>query len=131
MLKRFFRFGCTMVEVIYNPVKEVVIMEYIRFPNAEELIKNMILPPGQPAILYWADGVVFLPIPLPTNNAKVVEELMNGRVYWMSVSFAPLSTYTPMLSAEKGPEAMVVNVSRSPTLSHVARWLREKLLTEK
>ncbi len=118
-----------MVEIVYNPVKEIVILEYIVYPTAEELIKNMLLPPGQPAVLYWAEGVVFLPIPLAVNNTKVVEELMKGRIYWTSVSFAPMATYSHMLSAEKGPEAMVINVSRSPTLSQVARWLKERLQT--
>nr|BAL53430.1 hypothetical conserved protein [uncultured crenarchaeote] len=116
-----------MVEIVHQPVKELVIMEYIRFPSAEELVRNMLLPPGQPAVLYWAEGVVFLPIPVPTNNAKVVEELLNGRVFWMSVSFAPMANYSPMLSVEKGPEAMVINVSRSSLLTQVARWLKSKL----
>lgn len=118
-----------MVEIVHQPVKELVIMEYIRFPSAEELVRNMMLPPGQPAVLYWAEGVAFLPIPVPTNNAKVVEELLNGRVFWMSVSFAPMANYSPMLSVEKGPEAMVINVSRSNLLTQVARWLKSKLST--
>ncbi|MCS6769822.1 MAG: hypothetical protein NZ570_05235 [Candidatus Caldarchaeum sp.] len=116
-----------MVEIVYNPVKEIVVLEYIKYPTADELIRNMILPPGQPAVLYWADGVVFLPIPLVANNTKVIEEIMNGRLYWMSVSFAPLPNYSQMLSAEKGPEALVINVSRSQTLSTVARWLKQRL----
>lgn len=115
-----------MVEIIHSPVKQVVIMEYVRFPSAEELVKNMILPPGQPAVLYWAEGVVFLPVPLPTNNTKVVEELLNGKVYWMSVSFAPMPSYSAMLSAEKGPEALVINVSRSSLFTQIARWLKDR-----
>ncbi|MEM2095174.1 MAG: hypothetical protein QXX19_01440 [Candidatus Caldarchaeum sp.] len=119
-----------MVEIVYSPLKEIVVLEYIKYPTADELIRNMLLPPGQPAVLYWADGVVFLPIPLASNNTKVVEELMSGRVYWMSVSFAPLPNYTQMLSAEKGPEALVINVSRSPTFSAVAKWLKQRLASE-
>ena len=115
-----------MVEIIHSPVKQLIIMEYIRFPNAEELVKNMILQPGQPAVLYWAEGVIFLPIPVPANNTKVIEELLNGRTYWMSVSYALMPTYSTMISAEKGPEALVINVSRSHLLSQVARWLKER-----
>ncbi|MEM4408344.1 MAG: hypothetical protein QXI19_06340 [Candidatus Caldarchaeum sp.] len=116
-----------MVEIVYSPVKTIVIMEYVKYSTAEELIRNLLLPPGQPAVLYWAEGVVFFPTPFAANNTKVVEELMNGRIYWMSVSFAPMTAYTPMLSVEKGPEAMVINVSRSQTLSQVAKWLKERL----
>jgi len=118
-----------VVEIIYNPIKSIVILEYIKYSTAEELVKNLLHPPGQPAVLYWAEGVVFFPIPLAANNTKVVEELMSGKIYWMSVSFAPMAVYSPMLSAEKGPEAMVINVSRSQTLSQVARWLKERLET--
>lgn len=116
-----------MVTVSHRPIKEVVILDYVKFPSAEELVKNMVIQPGAPAVLYWAEGVVFLPVPLNPNNEKVVEELMEGRVYWMVVSFAPMPTYSSMLSVEKGPEALVVNVSRSKTLSGVARWLKERL----
>lgn len=126
-LKRIFSSLLDVVEIVYSPVKAIVILEYIKYSTAEELIRNLLLPPGQPAVLYWAEGVVFFPIPLAANNTKVVEELMNGRIYWMSVSFAPMTAYTPMLSAEKGPEAMVINVSRSQTLSQVAKWLKERL----
>jgi hypothetical protein len=116
-----------MVTVTYRPIKEIVILDYVKFPTAQELVKNMVIQPGAPAVLYWAEGVVFLPVPLNPNNEKVVEELMEGRGYWMAVSFAPMPTYSSMLSAEKGPEALVVNVSRSKTLSSVARWLKERL----
>lgn len=118
-----------MVEIIYNPIKQVVIMETVRYPTADELVKNMILPPGQPAVLYWAEGIVFLPIPLPMNNTKAIEELLSGKIYWMSVSYAPMPTYSAMLSAEKGPEALVINVSRSGVLTQVAKWLKERLST--
>lgn len=91
------------------------------------MIRNMVLAPGQPAVLYWAENVVFLPVPVSLNNEKIVEELLEGRVYWFIVSFAPMPSYTPMLGAEKGPEAMVINVSRSRVLSEVARWLKRKL----
>ncbi len=116
-----------MVQVTYRPIKEIVILDYVKFPTAQELVKNMIIPPGAPAVLYWAEGVVFLPFPLNPNNEKIVEELIEGRGYWMIVSFAPMPTYNSMISAEKGPEALVINVSRSKTLSSVARWLKEML----
>ena len=116
-----------MVTVTYNPIKEVVVMEYIRYQSPEELLRNIILPPGQPVILYWAEGVVFHPIPLLPNNDKIIEELIKGRVYWSIVSFAEMPQYSGMISAEKGPEALVVNVSRSRVLRSVAKWLNERL----
>ncbi len=115
-----------MVSIIYSPVKEVIIMEYIRYPTPEELIKNMVLLPGQPAVLYWAENIVFLPVPVSMNNEKVVDELIKGKIYWFIVSYAPMKSYSPMLAAEKGPEAMVINVSRSRVLSEVARWLKSR-----
>ena len=116
-----------MVTVTYSPIKEVVVMEYIKYQSPEELLKNLILPPGQPAVLYWAEGVVFHPIPLLPNNDKIIEELIKGRVYWSIVSFAEMPQYSGMLAADKGPEALVVNVSRSRVLRSVAKWLSERL----
>ena len=117
-----------MVSVVYSPIKEVVVMEYIRYDSPEELLRNMILPPGQPAVLYWAEGVVFYPVPLLPNTNRVVEELLNnGRIYWSIVSFADMQEYSSMVAAEKGPEALVINVSRSKVLREVAKWLRERL----
>ncbi|MEM3031701.1 MAG: hypothetical protein QXK39_02160 [Nitrososphaerota archaeon] len=116
-----------MVSIVYSPIKEIIVMEYIKYPNAEELIRNMVLAPGQPAVLYWAEGVVFLPVPVNMNNEKIVDEMMKGRLYWFIVSFAPMKSYSPMLAAEKGPEAMVINVSRSKVLSEAARWLKDRL----
>ncbi len=119
-----------MVNVTYKPIQEVVIMEYIRYNTPEELLKNIILLPGQPAILYWAEEVVFYPVPLMPNNEKIIEELLNGRVYWTIVSFAEMREYSGMVAAEKGPEAVVINVSRSRVLRSIAKWLREKLTEE-
>ncbi len=116
-----------MVTITYSPIKEVVIMEYIKYSSPEELVKNMILSPGQPAVLYWAEGVVFYPIPLVPNNERIVDELLKGRIFWSVVSFAAMPSYSTMIAAEKGPEALVINVSRSRVLSEVARWLGEQL----
>jgi len=102
-------------------------MEYIKYSSPEELLKNMILPPGQPAVLYWAEGVVFYPVPLLPNNEIVVEELLKGKIYWTIVSFAEMRNYSNMVAAEKGPEAIVINVSKSRILKEVAKWLSEKL----
>jgi len=115
-----------VVEIRYSPIKEIVIMEYIKYQSTSELVRNVILPPGQPAVLYWAQNVVFWPIPLLPVNEKVAEELIGGRIFWTVVSFAEMDQYTPMLSAEKGPEAIVVNVSRSKLLNEVAAWLKER-----
>ena len=116
-----------MVSITYKPIQEVVVMEYIKYDTPEELLRNMILLPGQPAILYWAEEVVFYPVPLMPNNTKIVEELLNGRIYWTIVSFAEMREYSSMVAAEKGPEAVVINVSRSKVLREVAKWLRERV----
>jgi hypothetical protein len=53
------------------------------------------------------------------------EELAKGRIYWTSVSFTLMSEYQDKILVEKGPEASVINVSSSPTLKDVAKWLKE------
>jgi len=116
-----------MVNVIYKPIQEVIIMEVIKYNTPEELLRNILLLPGQPAILYWAEEVVFYPVPLMPNTSKIVEELLNGRIYWTFVSFAEMREYSSMVAAEKGPEAVVINVSRSKVLREVASWLKRRI----
>lgn len=113
-----------MVEVIYRPIRRIVIMECIKYSTVEELLQNLMLAPGQPIILYWAEGVLFIPVPAPITSEFFSRELADGNVYWLSVSFTEMNEYSPKISAEKCPEANVINVSKSPSLSIVARWLK-------
>lgn len=113
-----------MVEVIHRPLQRIVIMECVRYGSPEELLQNLVLAPGQPAVLYWADGVLFIPVPAPMASDFFSRELADGNIYWISVSFTSMEAYQPRISAEKGPEAAVINVSNSPSLMAVARWLK-------
>jgi len=114
-----------MVEIIYRPIQQLIILECIKYKSPSELLQSLILAPGQPAVLFWAEGVLFLPVPLSPSVDFFAEELAKGRIYWTSVSFTLMSEYQDSILIEKGPEARVINVSSSPTLKDVAKWLKE------
>ncbi len=114
-----------MVEIIYRPIQQLIILECIKYKSPSELLQSLILAPGQPAVLFWAEGVLFLPVPLSPSVDFFAEELAKGRIYWTSVSFTLMSEYQDNILVEKGPEARVINVSSSPTLKDVAKWLKE------
>ncbi|MEM2910745.1 MAG: hypothetical protein QXO01_06760 [Nitrososphaerota archaeon] len=114
-----------MVEIIYRPIQQLIILECIKYKSPSELLQSLILAPGQPAVLFWAEGVLFLPAPLSPSAEFFAEELTKGRMYWTSISFTLMPGYQDKILIEKGPEASVINVSSSPTLRQVAKWLKE------
>ncbi len=114
-----------MVEIIYRPIQQLIILECMKYKSLSELLQSLVLAPGQPAVLFWAEDVLFLPTPLSPSMEFFAEELTKGRVYWMSVSFTLMPEYRDKVLVEKGPEVSIINVSSSPTLREVAKWLKE------
>lgn len=114
-----------MVEIIYRPIQQIIILECIKYKSPSELLQSLVLAPGQPVILFWAEDVLFLPTPISPSMEFFAEELAKGRIYWTSVSFTLMPVYQDKILTEKGPEANVINVSSSPTLREVAKWLKE------
>lgn len=115
-----------LVQIVYRPIREIVVMEYVRYDSPEELVMNTLWVPGQPATLFWAEGVVFLPVPLLPSTDTIANDFRKGRVYWTSVSYAPMPDYKVRISVEMGPEVSIINVVKNETLRKVALWLKER-----
>jgi hypothetical protein len=78
------------IKITYEPIKEVVIKEYTRFDKIEDLIYifAQLRAAGAPVALNWANGLVFVYTPLALDSEQLIEEFLNGKVYWANVSFA-------------------------------------------
>jgi hypothetical protein len=117
-----------MVEIIFQPIKEIVIMEHVSYPSPEKLALNLavLIRAGQMAVLHWAEGIVFVHFPLPTATELLMKHFLDGRVYWSSVAYAPMPSYKQIVKVDS-MEIPVIDVTANPNLRKVALWLREKL----
>ena len=116
-----------MVNVVYRPLKEIVILDYTAYEKPEPLaaILSLSVGSGQPAILSWAEGIVFIPAPLSADTEKLAAEYLEGRIYWTTVAFAPMATYQSSIKVG-GLEIPVIDASMNHTIRDVARWLKER-----
>lgn len=113
------------MEILFKPVKELVIMECVRYPSKEALANSLafLLRTGQPIALDWAEGVVFFGMPLPPTTDALVKDYMEGRIYWPSVMFALMPTYQAAISIGT-LDVPVIDMSPNPTMRTVAGWLK-------
>jgi len=115
-----------MVEIIHEPLKRIVVREMVKYDSAQQLVNALafIMKMGQPILLTWADGVVFVSQPIPPS--EMPEEYARGEVFVASVSFAPMPDYSGTVKSGN-VEMGVIDVSRSPLSAELARFLRLKL----
>ncbi|MFQ5998831.1 MAG: hypothetical protein ACE5KO_05950 [Candidatus Bathyarchaeia archaeon] len=118
-----------MVSISHRPFKEVIIMDYVHYPSAEELargVAQIVRGTGQPTILYWAEGVVFTYTPLMPENDELIKEYLNGRIYWISAVFALMPNYSSLLR-EFNVETPVIDVTPNVLLRETAAWLKNQV----
>jgi hypothetical protein len=113
-----------MVEILYSPIRQIFIMEVVHFETKEELanIAAVLFRIGQPSLLNWAEGVVFTGMPLNPTSAPIFKELLQGRSYWISVSYAPMPEYAEKISIGT-VDVPVIDMSRSIVAREIATWL--------
>ena len=116
------------VSVRYEPFKEIVIMERTFFASPEDLARfTAVIAGGKLAGLYWTEGVVFLYFPLPASTTAVAKALIEtGKVYWTFVGYADMPKYAPTIETKEKMIVPVINISSDPTLTRVAKWLKEQ-----
>ena len=115
-----------MIDVLYSPIKQILIMEVVKYESKEELanIAAILFRIGQPSLLNWADGVVFTGVPLSPTSTPIFKELIEGRSYWLSISFAPMPEFSDKISVGT-IDIPVIDMSRSTVARKVAGWLRK------
>jgi len=118
----------TMVR--YEPRKEVIIHEYAKYDSPEDFISASIkgLPPGSVlTALRWVDGVLLSFRSLPINTITT-KELIEGRLHWDYVSFAPMPEYRDQIVADTGITLVITNVSNNPVFTQIAEFIKKKFL---
>ena len=115
-----------MVQIIHEPLKRIVIRELIRYETPQQIVNafTFLMKMGQPILLTWAEGVVFVTQPIPPP--EMPDDYARGDLYVASVSFAPMPDYNQSIkvgSVEMG----VLDLSRSPVSAELGRFLKSKI----
>lgn len=115
-----------MVKITYKPPKEIIIFHCVELP-LNELTKrfNMFRAEGQIVPLNWAEGVVFLSLPIPATDA--LEDYMEGKMLISDVVYSIMPKYEPTI----GREIPVVDSTFDDALKELAKWLKEHSNQEK
>lgn len=118
----------SVVEVKYEPIKEIVVLQRNRFSSPDDLARfASIVAGGKTMGLYWAEGVVFLYFLLPTSTELAAEALIdNRRVYWTMVGDAPMPKYQSIIETREKIMIPVVDLSSNPIIRKVANWLKQQ-----
>jgi hypothetical protein len=116
------------VNVKYEPVKEIVILERNHFSSVDDLARfASIVTGGKTAGLYWADGVAFLYFVLPASTETAAKALIDsGRIYWTLVGYAVMPKYQPMIETKEKIMVPVIDLSSNLTIRKVANWLKQQ-----
>lgn len=115
------------MKITYKPAKEIIILDRIEFPTADDLAKNVILVAkgiGQTGVLSWTEGVLFAVTPLLPESEKLMGHYLRGRMYISNIIFSFMPQYTDTIRRD-GMEIPVVDVTPNPTMRKIARWLRK------
>ena len=123
-----------MTEVEYQPRKKVIIHEYSRYNNVDELIRNAFgnAPSGSSlGPIKWVDGVVMINSSYPLRDT-IIQELLEGRLHWDHVSFAPMEKYENTIHIQDlRLTVSITNVTSNPIFRLISKFIKETLMTLK
>lgn len=113
--------------VRYDRFKEIVIMDYVRFPTVEDLVRFANVTSGGKTIgIYWANGVAFVYYPLPTSEVVAKTIMEEKKAHWTFVGFAVMPQYQPTVETREKIISPIIDMSGSPVFRMVADWLRQQ-----
>ena len=117
-----------MVKITYEPITEIVIKEYIRFEQIEDLIYifAQARATGSPVSLSWANGLVFVYSALSPETEDIMNDFLKGKIYWTSVSFAEMPEYKPVIATREMVQVPIINMNSSPIIVQIMDWLKQQ-----
>jgi len=118
------------IDVRYEPRKEVIIHEYTKYNSHEELVELSAkgLPPGTiQTALKWVGGVLLAFNAMPVNTITT-QELIEGRLHWDHVSFAPMPEYQQQIITDNGVTVIINDVSGNQVFREIGKFLKRRLL---
>lgn len=119
-----------MLEIVHQPIKKLIVLEVVPYDTPSGLAKaiGIIMRTGQPAILNWAEGIVFVYNPLPPTTERLMEKYLEGTAYCSSVVFSSLPVYSPKITIEDPGlgtvEIPLLDVSQNRIMRDLAVWLK-------
>lgn len=113
-----------MIEIICRPPKKLIILECTRYPSVQALSKvvGVIISTGESVVLKWAEGVVFSYAPVTPSTDLLIDEYVNGNVYWSDVVYAIMPEYKQTIRVGTF-DIPIIDVSPNPSLSEAAKWM--------
>jgi len=115
------------IEITVQPIKKIVIFECTELSTAEFFKRiELMAKSGQPVVLNWAEGIVFLSMPYQPNSDIIIEEAMKGTFYWAIVMFSSMPKYQP-IKKMGAREIPIIDQTSIPYLRQVAQWLKKRI----
>jgi len=114
------------VQIVHEPLKRIVVRELIKYDNAQQLVNafTFLMKMGQPILLTWSEGVVFVTQPIPPP--EMPDDYARGDLYVASISYAPMPEYSQNVKSGN-VEMGVIDLSRSPVSVELGKFLKSKL----
>lgn len=120
------------MEIEYEPFKKVKIGEITKFATPEDLGRQvglLFIRAGQPTVLFWAEGVVFLREVYVSRSEEFARDYKEGTIYWNSVMYSVMPEYKPVVKTKLPDfgniEIPVVDWSKNKAMREIGKWLRE------
>jgi hypothetical protein len=116
------------VVISYEPFRQVVVMEYMRFKSPDDLARFLnVAAGGKPTGIYWANGVAFFYYPLASNTELATRALIEEKkVYWAFAGFAVMPIYRPIIETKEKIMMPVIDLSSSSLFLKASEWLKQQ-----
>jgi len=116
------------LRVKYEPFKEIVIREFVKFESADDLARfASIVAGGKPTGLYWAEKVAFIYFPLPATTETAAKALVEEKkVYWTFVGYALMPQYKKIIETKEKIMVPLIDMTPNPMFRKIAKWLIEQ-----
>jgi len=116
------------INITYEPFKEIVVMEYMRFKSPDELARFLnVAAGGKPTGVYWTNGVAFFYYPVTGTTETATKTLLEEKkVYWAFVGFALMPDYRSIIETREKIMVPVIDMSTSALFQKATLWLKER-----
>ena len=115
-----------MVEFEYQPWKKIIIHEIVEFPPDYFLDNQAMSAPegGRSPPLHWANGIIFVRIPLPPTE-DVIAEQIKGTIHWSSLHFGRMRKYQKEIKRSRSVTVPILDMSEHEIFGAMAEWIKE------
>jgi len=113
--------------VRYDPFKEIIIMDYVRFSTVDDLVRFANVTAGGKTIgIYWANGVAFIYYPVSPSEIAAKSLMEEKKAFWAFVGFAIMPHYQPTVETREKIISPIIDMSGSAVFRRVTEWLKQQ-----